>query len=1247
MLQILHKLQPHKLCSKQVRSFLAETQRFFATSLVSSESPLPSHASRTNETGRDLSSFDSTTIAKSVIPKCTHLLDSNRIDESETFRNLSPYIYYLTLSGIYPEIIRRFWRVSVLKPQDVLEILLGFDCDGGDLDIELKKIRALWGLFRWASKGIGNFEHLPQSCRIMAKMLVRVDLFEEAECLLSRLDGRGILMGYHEIFSDLIVKYKNECDFQGAILKYNQMRRLGLTPSFSCCLLLLELLVQMNEVCSAHEMYLDMFKMGMEKSLAENKIHESVVRLLCMHGKVQDARNLVKSLLNFGIQPGNLVVDAIVSGYCNKRDYEDIPGLFLEVGVSPNVVVGNKVIFSLSREFGAERADLFMQELEQLGFCPDEITYGILIGQSCREGRLRSGFIYLSEVLSRNLRPSIYSYNALMSGLFKEGMWKQSRDVLQEMDDSGLIPNLSTFKVLLAGFFKARQFGEVNKIVTRMAGCGLIQSSLLEDQLSIALTLLGLCPLTVKVRRDNDIKSSRTEFFDELGNGLYLDTDLDKFDKRIDKVFDDVMFPDFNFYILENLANNDIKVALGMMDEMEQWGQELSLSTLSTLLHGFSTSRLSIKTMNRLLEKTSKSLDQLDQRTLNLLIQKYSKRGLTCRAKMIFDMVRKMQMEIEKGTYTALLISLCKKGNLKNLHDSWKLARESNWSPESKDVKAFLDSFCNPELLNVALELLEIILLKTSYRPLDAIHFFIEKLCSRGLTSAANALVDELAKLGLILDEMTCSFLISGFLKEKRITEAFTMFDVMVEKNIVPPLDASLQLITQLDKIGNIEKAFAIQEIYSRVQYSDLQLVSCALINVCCKRGRIGEASNLFHESLKKDKLQNAISYNSLLQGYYQVNNVKKGGELVGSMIRKNLGISISSYRKLMQKTSALGKLSDALGLKELMLRESSSVPEIVVYNILIFYLSVSARNNTFMDSVMKEIEKKGLQLDRVTYDFIIRGASFPQSLQYLGAMISHGFRPSNRSLRAVIGCLCSQGEVEKALALGEEMESRNWIQGSVIQSYLFEALVKQNKLPKAVEYLNRLIAKGLTSKSISYDYQIKLLCQNGEPEKASNFLNIMLKKGGNAPDSASFDYLIQGFFGRHEYDLALDLHAEMLQRNLNPSIGTWRTLVIGLSEVGKVTEAERFLHLMVKMGETPSKEMYTCVMRKYRSLNNLKKAAELMQAMQESGGYEPDFETHWSLITNINRLNHKEEDSNKNRKFLSRLVSGIGFPKG
>jgi len=56
----------------------------------------------------------------------------------------------------------------------------------------------------------------------------------------------------------------------------------------------------------------------------------------------------------------------------------------------------------------------------------------------------------------------------------------------------------------------------------------------------------------------------------------------------------------------------------------------------------------------------------------------------------------------------------------------------------------------------------------------------------------------------------------------------------------------------------------------------------------------------------------------------------------------------------------------------------------------------------------------------------------------------------------------------------------------------------------------------------------------------------------------------------------------------------------------------------------------------------NLKKASDLVQAMQEKG-YQPDFDIHWSLISNLNNAKEKDTD-NGNKGFLSRLLSKTGF---
>lgn len=1248
MLQILRTLPIQRSRIYQVRSvltqssFVRSTRDLFTQSIESPDKTLFPLPPKTDAKLKDLGSIDFSVIKKKVLSDCSCSKDACLNAKGDNFTYLSLKDYIVELSCVSPQAIRRFWRVSALNPQDVLEILSGFDFNCGKFEVEVKKIQSLWGMFRWASSQSGDFKHLPQSFCIMAKMLIRVGLFKEAEYVFSSLGNKGRLLDSNEIFSDLIEGYILESDLEKVMMKYNEMRSVGLVPSASCYLKLLEFLIQMDEPQLASQLYLDMVELGLLSLLSKKPIFEKLIRLLCIHGKVQESRDLVKRLLTYQMPPSNEVLNAIVKGYCKKKDYDDIPSFFLEVGVAPGLAVGNLAINSLSRTFCGEKAFNFMQELEHLGFLPNEISFGILIGQSCREGRLTNAFIYLSELLSRNLKPNVYSYNALICGICKEGMWKQSHDILHEMKDSGVLPNLSTFKVLLAGFCKARQFSEVKRILEEMSGCGFVEPASVVDHLSAALTLLGIPPMSVKVRRDNDMKLSNTEFFDNLGNGLYLDTDLDWFDKTIDKVLNDAMLPDFNFFILENTSNRDIKSALGVVDEMTQWGQELSLASFSTLLFRLFASRASSGRIAHLLDKMSCSEYELDPGTLNILVQTYIKRVYSHKAKVIFNNMIRKKIQLENKTYTALLMGLCKRGDLRGLHNCWKHCQKNNWLPEQKDGKALLQCLWQPKFLSVALELLETILINSSYRSVDVIYVFFEKLCHGGFASTAYCFAKEMLQCEHVLDEGIYKYLFSGFCKENKPAEALTIVNAMILNKHEPPLDVVSQLITLLCRAGNFNKAVELMEAYLETEPSLLLCAYGALVRGYCRLGRFEEALFLLHEIRIKNCLPEYETCNILFQGYCHLNDLKRVGELLGIMIKKKLCMTISSYRNLVRLTCALGKISAAWSLKELIVTDKS---DLAVYNILIFYLS-SSRNIAAVEKLMSELQRTGLQPDRVTYDFVIIGASLcrdsVRSLHFLRNMMSEGLCPSSRSLRKVLCCLSDNGELEKALALSESMESRGWIHSSAIQNRIFEALLAKGNLLKAVNYLDRMLAKNLVPNIIDYNHIIKRLCQHGALEKASDLLNLMLIKG-NVPDSSSFDYLINSFCCINNLDIALDYHTEMIYRDLAPSSITWETLVHGLTEAGRVVEAEKLIKWMVQMGETPSKKMYSSVIIKYRSLNNLEKATELIRAMQQCG-YEPDFETHWSLISSYR--NPTKEEASKSHGFLSTLLSGIGFAR-
>ncbi|VFQ96682.1 unnamed protein product [Cuscuta campestris] len=480
--------------------------------------------------------------------------------------------------------------------------------------------------------------------------------------------------------------------------------------------------------------------------------------------------------------------------------------------------------------------------------------------------------------------------------------------------------------------------------------------------------------------------------------------------------------------------------------------------------------------------------------------------------------------------------------------------------------------------------------------------------------------------------------------QKKKFSKALLICETMLAKNFTLPLEASVLLIQWLCRNGNIGKAVFLKDSFSREQPSALLYVHRALIHGLCQSGAVGKASSLYKELHLHGLSHDKEVHNSLAQGYAKAKNFKKIGEVLGVMTRKNMDLTAASYRNLLSLMFAESKLCLALSLKKLVISQNN-LPPTLIYNILIFRM-FSADKVSFLNTILHEIQSKGLPLEEVSNNFLIQGFSqckdVTSSLQYLKDMMQKGLRPNNRSLREVIKCLCCNGELEKALNLSKEMELRGWKLGSVIQNALVEGLLAHGKLSEAVQLMDHVELRDLIPGNINYDVLIKRFCQHGEVDKAVDLLNIMLKKGNNSPpDSSSYDYIIQSFCCHDLLDQALDFHAEMLCRSHTANKNTWSALVQCLCRGRRVAEAETLLDTMVHMGETPTREMYSAVINGYRFENNSIKASQVLHRMQQDG-YEPDFNTHWALICNLSSSSGK----NKSEGFLSRFLSDVGFSR-
>ncbi|CAF2136103.1 unnamed protein product [Brassica napus] len=771
----------------------------------------------------------------------------------------------LDLSDAVPDITRRFRRFHGLKPEQVLELLLGFES-------ELQrcgKVRPLWNIFRWASKQHKGFKHHSQVYEIMASLLIREGMVKEAELLLLEMEKDGETLDNEVVFCDLIQKYVDGFDSRKAVMLFDWMRGKGLVPLSSCYETLIDHLVRVCKTESAYRVCLDWVE-ARDESYNMNKIGK-VIELLCLDHRVQEARDLARKLSN----QTSSIYSRICLGYNEKQDFEDLLSFIREVKYKPDVFVGNRIVHSLCRKFGSERAYVYTEELQRLGFKPDEATYGILIGWCCHEGDLKRAFLYLSEIASKGLKPDVYSYNAVLSGLFRKGLWEHTGCVLEEMKENGVLLGLSTVKVMVAGYCKARRFEEAKKIVK--------EASKVEDP----LTKVGFDPLAVRLKRDNGSGLSKAEFFDELGNGLYLDTDLDAYEEKVNMVLDRSVLPEFNLLIVGACEDGDLHRALSLLDEMPRWGQKLSRRGFTVLMKSLCVSRSYVRVSVSLMRKWPKLANQLDGETLNFLVQEYCKKGLSRQSKLIFhrmshqthlhidnflvygyyscgdylNSLRYLSAMISEGmrpnkrSLRVVISSLCESGDVKKAMELWEVMESKGWSFGSSVVQTkiaeslisrgdmakaedFLTCVTRNGLmapyydnvikkltglgsLSVAVHLLNIMLKNRKIPDSSSYDSVINGLlrCSSNKLDEARDFHAEMLELGLSPSVSTWSGLVHKYIEACQVMEAERLIKSMVELGGTPSQEMFKVVIDRFRVENNTVKASEMVEMMQKCGY--------------------------------------------------------------------------------------------------------------------------------------------------------------------------------------------------------------------------------------------------------------------------------------------------------------------------------------------------------------------------------------------------------------------------------------------
>ncbi|KAH9300469.1 hypothetical protein KI387_012052 [Taxus chinensis] len=168
-----------------------------------------------------------------------------------------------------------------------------------------------------------------------------------------------------------------------------------------------------------------------------------------------------------------------------------------------------------------------------------------------------------------------------------------------------------------------------------------------------------------------------------------------------------------------------------------------------------------------------------------------------------------------------------------------------------------------------------------------------------------------------------------------------------------------------------------------------------------------------------------------------------------------------------------------------------------------------------------------------------------------------------------------------------------------------------------------------------SFNELLNLLVENGGLGRV-HYLYVNMRKWGVHPDACTFDVLIRALCGCNRSDLALELFHEMKSQNCYPNEVTYRTLMQGLCNDGrlhdgKVDVAIKILIKILKKGATTSKRYsldqdgFTKRLNELCERGKVQEVRDLLNEVLVKGG-NPSAVSHSVMIDNLSDAGRVEE---------------------
>ncbi|KAI8594010.1 hypothetical protein BDZ88DRAFT_402291 [Geranomyces variabilis] len=438
---------------------------------------------------------------------------------------------------------------------------------------------------------------------------------------------------------------------------------------------------------------------------------------LCLRqARLDAAEKLFAKVTESGTEPEKSFFEDLIVLYGQSGQLQRASATYREMiqaGFSRSGVVYGAMIDAATRMGDLRQAEVLFEEMLAVGLKPTVESFAALIRGNLRNERLPRATALLNDMMSRNLQPSVRIYTHFISAHGRAGNYDMALHMKRLTELSGLEPDVVYYGALISNATRAGDFEQADGLFKAMRAQNIEPSQILYD--SIAAGVLGRGDVNSLLTTVARLTKLGVEIEERILNTLFLAyrkaRDLAGASELLTRWKDDgrsLNSVHYTTYLSLLVDEEGVPAALkfidehvpreqldpGMFNALLSYAFRLRNDSLSSLIldkmNGFGVSPDAVTyntVMNnmtdpanlRVVEAAAAKDKSLDAVGCLTLLAHAAKRQDTAEAQRIFDMMRMLDIRLNKSTWTARAQVFAAANDIEQMEQTFRDMKEDGW----------------------------------------------------------------------------------------------------------------------------------------------------------------------------------------------------------------------------------------------------------------------------------------------------------------------------------------------------------------------------------------------------------------------------------------------------------------------------------------------------------------------------------------------------------------------------------------